>query len=130
MEEASIGESLWWAMEGALLVKISWGSSHRLNGEPEQSMDIYSYFRKLGEKNVNLWKRQLTRAVHILFSGFQFFADIECIFQICLFLPNFLCLGHCLGNEAIIELAANGGSVHDAAYMLHSMGTFLNPSTL
>ena len=38
-EEASIGESLWWAMEGALLVKISWGSSHRLNGEPEQSMD-------------------------------------------------------------------------------------------
>ena len=38
-EEASIGESLWWAMEGALLVKISWGSSHQLNGEPEQSMD-------------------------------------------------------------------------------------------
>ena len=38
-EEASIGESLWWAMEGALLVKISWGSSHRLNGKPEQSMD-------------------------------------------------------------------------------------------
>ena len=33
-EEASIGESLWWAMEGALLVKISWGSSHQLNGKP------------------------------------------------------------------------------------------------
>ena len=43
MEEASIGESLWWAMEGALLVKISWGSSHQLNGDWELSMDKKPY---------------------------------------------------------------------------------------
>ena len=42
-EEASIGESLWWAMEGALLVKISWGSSHQLNGDWELSMDKKPY---------------------------------------------------------------------------------------
>ena len=44
-EEASIGESLWWPMEGALLVKISWGSSHQLNGNRAQGTEKKLYLQ-------------------------------------------------------------------------------------
>ena len=48
-------------------------------------------------------KKQNTGAVYffIIFLSGYYFKSVS-------FLPNCLCLGHCLGNEAIIELGGNG----------------------
>ena len=55
-------------------------------------------------------------------------ADIKEIFQTCLIFAELLALWSLPRQRSDYRIGRQW-SVHDAAYMLHSMGTFLNPSS-